>query len=102
MPPLPNLDRHLEHILGGMSVVFILLACGLEHFTAAWLCTGLFFFIEFLTAIMVGNWKDSTFDFVQYMFHWPFYFAAVANWWLFGVLLAGLIWLYVKLLLARW
>lgn len=102
LPPYPNLDRHLEHILGGMAVVLILVSCGAEHFTAAWCSTLIFFLVEFLTAIFVGNWRDSTFDFIQYQFHWPWFFASTGNWYLFGVTLAALIWLYIKLLLARW
>jgi hypothetical protein len=102
MPPLPNLDRHLEHVLGGCAVVLILIAFGIEWPIAACISSGIFFIVEFTTALFVGNWKDSTFDFIQYQFHWPFYLAHIGNWYLFGVILAGLLWLYLKLLLARW
>jgi hypothetical protein len=102
MPPLPNLDRHLEHILGGGMITLILMGFGIEWFLAACISSGLSFLVEFTTAIIVGNWKDSTFDFVQYQFHWPFYFASEQNWYLFGLTLGVLLCLYVKFLLARW
>lgn len=102
LPPLPNLDRHVEHIAGGLAIAFIFITMGAGYLTAACVSSGLFFVVEFATALIVGNWRDSAFDFIQYQFHWPFYFAAMASWWLFAISLTALLLLYFTLLLARW
>jgi hypothetical protein len=102
LPPLPNLDRHLEHILGGGMIVLIGMAFGADWFLAACIASCITFLIEFTTAVFVGNWSDSAFDFIQYQFHWPLYFASQQNWYLFGLTLGVLLFLYFKLLLARW
>lgn len=102
VPLLPTLDRHLEHIAGGGLLVLIFLSFGAPWLMAAWLSTAVAFLIEFTTAVVKKNWKDSTFDFVQYQFHWPFYFASTGAIGLCCTALGFLIILYVGLLIKKW
>lgn len=102
MPPLPNLDRHLEHIGGGASVLAVGLAAGLPWLVAAFISTGVFAIVEGLTMYFKHNYKDSIFDYVQYLFHWLLFFAHNGWWILAGVYLAVWLAAYIYMLLNKW
>ena len=99
IPPLNTLQHHATHMCGGGMVVLIFIAFGTEWYDAALWSSSIFALVEFVTGFIRNNWPDSIFDFVQYLFHWPFYFAHVGQWWVFGISFAVLLVVYFSLLL---
>lgn len=100
VPPLPTLDRHLEHILGGMAFAWIALQFGVEPLGCCFFSTAVSLLIEGLTALSKGNWKDSTCDFLQYQLVWVVY--CLPDFGLFFGALAVYLIVYFALLLRGW
>jgi hypothetical protein len=100
--PLPTLDRHLEHITGGVAVAAIFAALGMPLIDAAVASTLLFASVEGITAIIRKNYTDCAFDFLQYSFQWFIYLLAVGNYplALSFIILWG--WGYFSMLLEDW
>lgn len=102
MPPFPNLDRHIEHIAGGCAMVLFFLALGAQWDIAALTVTLITLTIEGTTALVKGNLRDSSFDFVQYQAHWMLFFLHY-NLTIFAAMYF-ILWLaaYTYMLIERW
>lgn len=127
-PRTLNLDRHIEHIAGGMAIAFLRLLVWIGygwHMNIAltyeqlfrWVESSVFFALVVAFIIEGGtvlvkrliskkafdeNWRDSIFDFVQYCCVVVFLFVVYWQWGLVGLLF--LLWLacYFTLLLWGW
>ena len=100
VPPYPTLDRHLEHLLGGMAFALIASRFGVEPLGCCLIATAIALAIEGLTAIKKGNWKDSIFDFYQYNLVWVVYL--LPDFVAFGIALVCYFIVYSMMLLWDW
>jgi len=98
---LPTLIHHLVHICGGITVVAVFIAFGINVLLSHVLSTVLFCSIELTTALFKKNWKDSTFDAYQYQFHWVLFVVPISLD-LAGILLGILVIGYFILLRKGW